>query len=525
MFNLKQSESLHMVNKKIPYIAASFIAGFSVMTVELISSRIVAPIIGSSVFTWTSVIGITLLGLSIGSLVGGKFADKIENKNILSLSFLISSVSVFIIPILSKNTDFLINSSNSILWLNLLLSTYLFLLPAMAIGTIQPIILKKFADDFSKIGSEYGILSAIWSIGSVLGVFLTGFIFISIIGSAETVFFIATILLLTGIMFLDKDKKNIQLYVLVIFLGLISFYFLQQKAIGETVVFQKETNYYDAKVVDAYIPNFGQSRILFLDIDSHSIQPEKINDYFYPEMYPVFYYLKKDIKNILVIGAGAYTMPKYFKEYYKDSAVSVIEMDPDLKKIGEDYFNLKKYDINTIVGDAKIIINKDPKKYDLIFGDAYNSFISVPWYLLTKEWNEELKNKLNDNGIYAINFIGSIDGIKSEFTKSVLNTFKLSFPNFYIFVFGTDPEKTQNIVLVGIKGELPLKESDLYEKLIREKSFLYKRMYPAESFVNSTSTIITDDFAPVEKLMTPIMIDFLPQNINFVKNIEQNLYK
>lgn len=514
---------MKLFNKQTIYIVASFVAGFSLMTVELISSRIVAPIIGSSIFTWTSVIGVTLLGLSIGSWIGGVLADKENKKNILSFSFLVSSILVFIIPILSKDTNFIINSSNSALWLNLFLSSYLFLLPAVAIGTIQPIILKNFADDFSKIGSKYGILSAVWSIGSVLGVFLTGFVFISIIGSFETIFGVALILMLMGIIFATKERKILQIFMIIFFLGLLSIFFLQQKTSNtKEIVFQKETNYYNAKVVDSYIPSFGQSRILFLDIDSHSVQPEKVNEYFYPEMYPVFSNLKTDIKDILVIGAGGYTLPKYFKNYYKDSSVSVIEVDPEIKKIGEDYFGLKNYDISTIIGDAKIIIKKNPKKYDLIFGDAYSSFISVPWYLLTKEWNDQIKERLNDGGIYAINFIGSISGKNSEFTKSVLGTFKLIFPNFYIFVFGSNPEQTQNIVLIGINGKLPISEKEFYSKLLQEGSFLYKKIFPIDYFINSTSTILTNDFSPVEKLMAPTIYNFLPKEISKIRELLNN---
>ena len=133
------------------YIISSFLAGFAVMTVELVAGRIVAPIIGSSVFTWTSVIGITMLGLALGSYAGGKAADKTEWKNSLSLAFLASSIFVSLIPTLSQNTDFITSSSDSILKLNLLLSFYLFLLPTLLIGLIQPIILKKYAVDFSKI--------------------------------------------------------------------------------------------------------------------------------------------------------------------------------------------------------------------------------------------------------------------------------------------------------------------------------------------------------------------------------------
>lgn len=499
------------------YVLASFIAGFSLMTVELISSRILAPIIGSSIFTWTSVIGITLLGLSIGSWVGGKLADRSNHKNILSLAFLASSALVFIIPILSKYSDFVINSSNSILWLNLLLSSYLFLLPAIAIGAIQPIILKNFTKDFSKLASKYGLLSAVWSIGSVIGVFLTGFVFISTIGSSLTVITIATILFLTGILFINNDKNTVQLFIILLLLAIFSVFYLQSNQIKRFVLFEKETNYYNAKVVEAYTEDFGLAKALFLDIDSHSIEPEKVNEYFYPEMYPVFSYLRPNIKDILVIGAGAYTMPKYFKDYYKNSNVSVIETDNDVKKIAEDYFDLKKYNINTIIGDAKIVIKKDPKKYDLVFGDAYNSFISVPWYLLTKEWNSEVKNKLNESGIYAINFIGATDGPKAEFTKSVLSTFKLSFPNFYMFVFGQTSSQIQNIVLVGINGELPMSEGDLYTKLFKNNSFIQKRMFKSSTLDTSTSTILTDDFSPVEKLMYPIVSDQLPTEINLVK--------
>ena len=505
---------------KIIYISCSFIAGFSIMVVELISSRIVAPMIGSSVFTWTSVIGITLLGLSLGSFIGGKIADKIQKIKPLPIVFLISSILVFIISILMKKVDFITTSSGSILTLNLLISTYLFLLPAISIGTIQPIILKKYADNFSKIGSEYGTLSAVWSLGSILGVFLTGFYFISNIGSLETIWLISAVLFITGLILSLREKDNY----LISIITLIFIFFCLSFAGSDTdnktkVIFQKETNYYTARVVDSYLLGFGDSRILFLDIDSHSIEPTETDEYFYPEMYPIFSYLKKDLRDILVIGAGAYTMPKYFKDYYKNSNVSVVDIDPEMEKIGKDYFELDKYNINTISGDVRLVLKNDEKKYDLIFGDAYNSLISVPWYLLTKEWNEIVRERLTADGIYAINFIGSMTGLYSNFTKSVLDTFKITFPNFYIFSFGFDSKSVQNIVLIGIKGDLPINEKDLQQKISSGKNpFLAKRITSSELLLNSKGIILTDNFSPVEKLMQPIIRDYLPKNLSFIKN-------
>jgi len=231
--------------------------------------------------------------------------------------------------------------------------------------------------------------------------------------------------------------------------------------------------------------------------------------------------MKKDLKNILVIGAGAYTLPKNFKDFYKDSNIEVMETDPKLVEISNKYFDLSKYDIQTKIGDARRILNTENEKYDLIFGDAYNSFISVPWYLLTNEWNREVGSKLNDGGIYAVNFIGTLEGAGSEMTASVMATFAKSFPNFYTFSFGGDKESVSNIVLVGVKGDLPLSEDVLIKKISSGKnSFLVKRLVLqsfVESLRNSKTVILTDDFAPVEKLMQPIIERYFPMNLGFVK--------
>ena len=264
---------MKIFNKQALYVLSSFLAGFSVLVVELISSRIVAPIIGSSVFTWTSVIGITLLGLAVGSYFGGQIADKTDAEKSLPLAFLISAILVSLIPTLARNTDFITNSSDSILKLNLYLSLYLFLLPTLAIGLIQPIILKRFANDFSKIGSEYGTLSFAWSFGGILGVFLTGFFFISYIGSKETIWLMSAVLFLVGIIFAFKNKRVLLLFVLTIIFVPMILYFTQQETPNPKIIFQKETDYYNAKVVDTHLSSYGDSRILVLDFDFHSIEP------------------------------------------------------------------------------------------------------------------------------------------------------------------------------------------------------------------------------------------------------------
>lgn len=64
---------------------AVFICGAVVMIFELVGSRVLGPYFGTSIFVWTSLIGIILGSLSLGYYLGGKVADKTPSLNNLSL--------------------------------------------------------------------------------------------------------------------------------------------------------------------------------------------------------------------------------------------------------------------------------------------------------------------------------------------------------------------------------------------------------------------------------------------------------
>ncbi|MFZ2038885.1 MAG: fused MFS/spermidine synthase [Minisyncoccia bacterium] len=513
-----------MTAQKILYIASSFVAGFALMTIELISSRIMAPIIGSSVYTWTSVIGITLLGLSLGSFVGGKIADRYQKNIVISLAFIFSAVFTALIPLLESTAKNFISLSDSIIILNLLISTFLFLIPAFFLGTIQPLILKKYSISIESLGEKYGNLSAIWSLGSILGVFLTGFYFISFIGSKNTLLSMSVILTILGSIYLYKQIPK--LYFLIIILILIFLisgikFYNPSKIVG--LIYEKETNYFNVRVVDGEY-NKSPTRYLFLDAESHSIEP-KNGPTGYTSMCPVFSIINDNIKDIQFLGAGSYSMPKDCKKVFQNSNILVSEIDAKIKDVAEKYFALNSNEIKTVIGDSRLLLQKDPNKYDLIFGDVYNSFISVPGHLLTTEFNTLIKKHLTDNGIYAVNFISSLSGEKSELFSTVLNTLKLEFPNYYIFAFGNKPEATQNIVIVALNGPKTIPDNELYSRIINDSirpelinNFITDEMVSKLNLMN-TNIILTDDFTPTEKLMTSTIYDYFLAHFNFLKKI------
>ncbi|MCY2963743.1 MAG: fused MFS/spermidine synthase, partial [Planctomycetota bacterium] len=79
-----------------------FCSSICIMVVELCASRLIAPYLGSSLYTWTSVIGIVLAGISIGNYLGGWISEKFTPQKALGWLFLIAGLSTASVLILNR---------------------------------------------------------------------------------------------------------------------------------------------------------------------------------------------------------------------------------------------------------------------------------------------------------------------------------------------------------------------------------------------------------------------------------------
>jgi predicted membrane-bound spermidine synthase len=83
--------------KKFNLEIVVFICGASLMILEIIGSRILAPWFGSSVYSWTNLIGVILASLSLGYFLGGKIADKSPKYKILSFIIFLSASYILLV--------------------------------------------------------------------------------------------------------------------------------------------------------------------------------------------------------------------------------------------------------------------------------------------------------------------------------------------------------------------------------------------------------------------------------------------
>src|SRR3954452_4665276 len=75
----------------------AFLASMAFMALEMVAGRLVTRHLGSSIYGWTSVIGVLLAGLSLGNYLGGRAANLIKNEKQASWLFLAASVLTLVI--------------------------------------------------------------------------------------------------------------------------------------------------------------------------------------------------------------------------------------------------------------------------------------------------------------------------------------------------------------------------------------------------------------------------------------------
>lgn len=153
-----------------------FCGGFSIMSIELLGGRILAPYFGSSIYVWGSLITVFMLALSIGYLLGGRLSLRNPSTRRFGSLFLVSAAAV--LPLLLAGNwlmDLVFEYVEDPRYGSLLASTALFFIPTVALGMISPYAVRLLVDHRDHSGHVAGKLYFVSTIGSALGTLLTSF--------------------------------------------------------------------------------------------------------------------------------------------------------------------------------------------------------------------------------------------------------------------------------------------------------------------------------------------------------------
>jgi len=183
-----------------------FTASFCTMVIELAAGRVLAPHVGISLHTWTSIIGVVLAGISAGAWAGGWLADRRPVPSTLGwLLFAAGITAIAIGPatsVLAGDEGLLttLGIATTLLWRVLVLTFLLFFLPSFFLGMISPVAVKLAVADLETTGRVVGKIYAFSTLGSILGTFATGFWLIAEFGTRATLIGTGVVLILAALL-------------------------------------------------------------------------------------------------------------------------------------------------------------------------------------------------------------------------------------------------------------------------------------------------------------------------------------
>lgn len=503
-----------------PFIVV-FISNACVMTLEIVAGRIIAPQIGVSLYSWTSVIGVVLAGISIGNYLGGRLADRFHSLPFLGLVFtLAAGACLAIFPLRALANSLTWSPATPLLWRIVTYITGLFLLPSLILGMISPIIVKLSLKDLSRTGITVGRIYAWSAIGSVAGTFATGFWLISEFGTKVIIVLIACVLAMLALWFLTASSWKRALPSGIVALGLLGGFLgiLLVKGLLNPEC-TAETNYFCIRVFDYDLVNNSNSiasmphktdtnivRAMMLDRMIHGYSD--INDptnliYDYERTYAAVlepFFQRNPSFSAFIIGGGAYTFPRYIESRFPEASILVAEIDPAVTQIAYSQMGLNPTTrIKTRNLDARILVQLEgrPDSYDLIFGDAFNDY-SVPFHLTTLEFTRMLADMLRPDGVYVANIVesGRYGRFLRAYTRTLLRVFR------YVQVIPTNPawRTLPHSTFVIIASQEPYDLSqlpDTYLPLAQTELDAFLALEPP--------LILTDDYVPVDNLMAPVV--------------------
>jgi spermidine synthase len=441
--------------------AAAFLAGAAIMIVEISGNRLIAPVYGNTIYTWTALIGVVLVAMSVGGYFGGRLADRNPRPAMIGVLLGTAGLATTVMPALATAVSGWVEPRRLIAG-PLFLSSVMFLIPGILLGAVSPYSVKLLsvlrADH--AVGRSAGLVSMMGALGSFVGTFATGFYLLSNFDIRHIIVTTGVALCLLALPFWfsgGSRKAAVSLIVAAIGGGAISLAIPLSSIPG--TIFARNTYYHLIRVVERDI-NGDRHRVLMLDsTDEGAINLE--DDSLSLPYQRYWEILTNDPgfqpKRALFIGAGAFGMPRHFAARWETTEVDVAEIDPEVIEVGKKFFRLDSAPrVKPHAADGRgFLIQQPAATYDFIFGDAYNGLSYIPPHLVTEEFFGLVAERLRPGGIYMMNVIGAVRGPAGELTSGVLGGLKTHFPHIAIFtVHRASPEARQNIILMASKEPL-----------------------------------------------------------------------
>ncbi|MCA2010885.1 fused MFS/spermidine synthase [Cereibacter sphaeroides] len=475
------------------------------LVVEIVAGRMLAPYLGMSLYTWTSIIAVVLAGFSAGHWVGGRIAEWPPAQALRANGWAILAAALSTagaVFILRATAGPVITAMPGPVASIVTLSMLVFFLPSFFAGIPAPILsMVAVSTHPGQGGRALGAMFAAGAWGAILGTLAAGFVFISWLGSVGTLVVVTGVYVVLGLLSLYWGRAHRVGMVV----GLILPLALAGGALTRPDPCTRESDYFCIRVIDQPGAE-GLTRLMVLDHLVHGVASERepramlTGHGMMLDALPRLRMEGRSEWSAYLIGGGTYSVPRAWRDRGEPVAVTVAEIDPEVTRAAQDFF---WYDPGTgegadriVASDARRLLAQEDRRYDVIIGDAFGD-IAVPQHLITREFFQLAQARLNPGGVYVMNVIDHMDRL--EVLSAMVRTAREVWPSVEVW---TDPRHDQaenRRVFVLVAGQEPSPRTQVQEPWGHAIRIAASSI--DEILSQRPVLVFTDDFAPIDRLL------------------------
>ncbi len=529
-------------------LIAFAVSGGTAMTLQVLWTRALAVLLGSSVFSFTLILLAFLIGLGVGAALFGRIGQRtahpvrwlaalhLATAAAVGLTYLFTDKIPYVFTWLLQSTSF---GVDTILGCQFVLACLVVLPATVLMGGVFPLTVRIAAGGLESVGQDIGNAYALNTLGAIVGSFLSGFVVLPKLGLQKGIYFaVAGDLVLAAVLFAvspelprRRRRAGIAAAVALAVIGLVlprwdlvsfsaGFFrmsiareYISRKVHKGSWKNPKLVFYEDGIATTVSVDQWDKTYSLKnngkVDASNDADMPTQI----VVGLLPLLFYSGQTPPKVALVGFGSGVTAGAITQYPIGS-LEVVELEPAVYRASrffdqDNHRPLENPKVTARVGDGRNFLTQRSDKFDVIVSEPSNPWLTGVSNLFTREYFASVKTRLAPHGIFCQ--WAQLYEMAPWNIKTIYATVREAFP--YVYVFAAE-DLSSDTILIGSLDPLPL-DIEVIERAFRDPMtraearrggfesphdvFAYLLLGPEEleSFT-AGSPINTDDNARIE---------------------------
>ncbi len=473
-----------------PIYLAIALSGMCALGAEVVWTRLLGMMLGATVYVFSIILAVFLIGLALGSAAGSWLLRRINPRLALGWCQILLALAVgWTAYAISQELPYWPALLNTGPWktlaLNMARCLYAILPAALLWGASFPFAFAAAAPSGKESGRLVGGVYAANTLGAIAGALIVSLALVPWIGTQQTQRVLVLLSWVGAAAVLAPYARRYRsqpvalgLTVSLVVAGLVAW--RVQKIPGELIAYGRRVQtamdrsniLYTAEGRNSSVAiSIGQDGSLEVDVNGHV---EATNEPFDMKLQRMVGHLPALLhpnpKSVLGIGFGAGVSAGTFTRYPGIQKITVCEIEPVIPPTTTKYFGQENYRVmldprtHIVYDDARHFMRTTTEKFDIIASDPLDVFVKGTAALYSKEYFETVKQHLNPGGMFTLYvplYETDLATIKSE-----VATFLEVFPNGTIWA-NTRLGEGYDMVFMGQAESLKINLDEVHQRFAR----------------------------------------------------------